>query len=122
MMYESSFEHQGGSITLHYSMFSKLILACETIFWGWTQAIVQFSQRVRQKEINRHTHKKSYGQNSLLNESLYTSQCTMSVGNSSPSYKKETLIIRIMAGSISFKNLRKKENIVYKKSEIQSYE
>ena len=46
----------------------------------------------------------------------------MSVGNSSPSYKKETLIIRIMAGSISFKNLRKKENIVYKKSEIQSYE
>ena len=120
MMYESSFEHQGWSTALHYSMFSKLILACETIFWGWTQAIVQFSQRVRQKEINRHTQK-TYGQNSLLNESLYTSQCTMSAGNSSPSHKKETLIIRIMVGSISLKNLRKKENIVYEKNEIQSY-
>ena len=102
-------------------MFSKLILAWEIIFWGWTQAIVQFSQRVRQKEINRQTQK-TYGQNSLLNESLYTSQCTMSAGNSSPSHKKETLIIRIMVGSISLKNLRKKENIGYEKNEMQSYE
>ena len=43
---------------------------CETTFWSWPKAIIQFPLRTRQKEINTRKHHWDYLLNELLPMSL----------------------------------------------------